>query len=82
MVEYRVGDKVRYTRGAQWTVLGRSGVVLRVYKAHGETMLEVDFGLVIYPCWVANVDPEEEEVMEVDFTEAEVETAPARGPRR
>ncbi len=61
MREYRVGDRVRYTRGVRWQVLGRAGVVLQVYVAHSATMLRVDFVTEVYNCWVGNVDPEPEE---------------------
>jgi hypothetical protein len=62
MVDYQVGDRIRYTRGAQWTVRGHVGIVRRVYAAHGQTMLDVDFGSVTYPCWVENVEPAPDEI--------------------
>jgi hypothetical protein len=53
---YQVGDRIRYTRGIRWSVLGKEGVVLRIYVAHGGTLLSVDFGTEVYSCWTENVD--------------------------
>ncbi len=55
----RVGDRVRYSRGARASVFGKLGIVLRVYTSHGATMLDVDFETEVYPCWIENVDPED-----------------------
>ncbi len=72
----RVGDRVRYTRGVRWQVRGREGLVRRVYVAHSATMLEVDFGVEVYNCWVENVVllPEEEIVQLDEFSEVEMVT--------
>ncbi len=55
-MSYQVGDRIRYTRGIRWTILGKEGVVLHTYMAHGRTLLSVDFGTEVYNCWTENVD--------------------------
>jgi hypothetical protein len=71
-----VGARVRYTRGVRWQVLGRTGVVRSSYLAHSATMLEVDFGVEVYNCWVENVVlvPEEGVRPLDEFSDIEVVT--------
>jgi hypothetical protein len=66
---FRVGDRVRYVRGARASVFGKVGVILKVYVAHGGVMLDVDFETEVYPCYWPNVDLEDE-----GFTDAELVT--------
>jgi hypothetical protein len=73
--QFSVGDRIRYTRGARWSVRSQEGVILRIYTAHSQTMLDVDFGTEVYPCWVENVDPVYE-----DVTDAIVSVRPSSGP--
>ena len=72
MTDFRAGERVRYTRGANGIFLGKVGIIVGFYEAHGSTMAIVDFGQEVYPCWVGNIDSLPEEIL--DFSDVEITT--------
>jgi len=59
MTDFKLQDKVVYARGAKGTLIGKVGIIIKLYDECGCPFAMVEFpDMGTYPCWTLNLDKE------------------------
>jgi len=59
MTDFNLQDKVVYARGVKGTLIGKSGIIIKLYDEGGQLFAMVEFtNMGSFPCWTKNLDKE------------------------